>query len=285
MDFVEINMPGISVAAVPFGMSFDLPDTSSMSSDLSELVSAISSLSSGAQQLSGGAAQAASGLDQLSGGSNAFNQGLSELSAGSTALAQGSNDFNTQLQSLTALAEFSQSINLEALGALAQSDPQTYGQLYGELSYLQGAVAALDQIPGGYAQLNSGLQGYTAGVDALASQYPGINSGIGQAAQGAWQLSNGIAQLSSGTSELSGSIQTMPEEMQKRIDEYATTYDFSGFEPHSYLSEKNTDVERVQFVLTTPALELPEVDDVTDDSPQETTILDRLIALFMPKEE
>ncbi len=268
VDFEGINMPGISIAGVPFGMDFAIPDTSGMSSELSSLVSAIDQLTYGAYQLNTGAAQAASGLETLASGSALYNTGLTQLSAGSQGIRDSSYALSGGLAA--ALDGLKMTISNPELGLLPaqQNALNNYIDTY------------LSPISEGYAGLDAGLQQYTGGVDALASQYSGINNGISQSASGVRQLSNGVSQLSSGASQLSSGVQTMPQEMQSRIDEFASEYDYSGFEPHSYLSPKNGNVVLVQFVITTPAIELPEETEEAEDPSTESSIWDKFLNLF-----
>lgn len=267
-DFDAINMPGISVAAVPFGMNFDLPDTSSLSGELAGLVSAINELSLGTNQLSAGADTAASGLEVLASGSTLFNSGLVELNTGSSSLSSNSSTLSTSLaQTVGGLQQLQQS------GALDSLPDPSKEQLYA-------AIGALGEISGGYTQLDGGIQSYTQGLDALTSNYAGLNAGVSESASGARQLGNAAHKLSSGTGQLFNSVQTMPEDMQARIDEFAAQYDFSGFEPHSFVSSKNPKVDLVQFVFATPAIELPEEIEDAEEAQEESSILDKFVSLF-----
>lgn len=264
VDFDDINMPGITVAAVPFGMDFDLPDTSGISDELATLVSAINELSSGVSQIDSGAAQAATGLEALASGSDLYNSGILQLSEGSDEIRAGVEGLNGSLGQTI--------VGLETMASLI-TDPAKQA----EYKYM---LEALKTISDGYHQLGDGLDGYTQGVDALAAQYGDINSGVSQSAFGVRQLSNGTAELSSGAWQLMSGVEGMPEEMQDRIDEFAASYDFSGFEPRSYLSSKNGNVVLVQFVITTPAIELPDESEEVGETPSESTILDKVLDLF-----
>lgn len=268
VDFTDIEMAGISIAAVPYGMEFDFPDTSGISSELTQLVNAIAELRNGTQQISSGANQAAYGLEQLAAGSNLTNNGLYNLGQSSGELSAGSSELSSNLNgTVLGLEQLIQSPDFQNL------DPQIQGQL----AYL---VGALRSISDGYTGLDTGLQQYLGGVSELAANYPQFNNGLSASAYGLRELSNGAAQLGYGTNELYNGVENMPEEMQSQIDEFAATYDYSGFEPTSYLSSKNEKVTLVQFVLTTPAIELPsEVEDEEEIS-SESSILDKLIALF-----
>jgi X-X-X-Leu-X-X-Gly heptad repeat protein len=268
VDFENIHMPGISIAAVPYGMSFELPDTSGISDELSSLVSAINALHVSTAQINAGLGQGVSGLEQLARGSDLYNTGLIQLNAGSATLRESSATLNTNLAATIGGLQ-----DMAGRGAFLSLSPADQQLL---MTYLY-TLAALLQ---GSAQLDGGLQAYTAGVEELAGQYPSINNGIAQSAQGMSQLSSGLSQLNSGVGQLSGGVANMPEEMQTRIDEFAASYDFSGFEPHSFLSPQNSKVALVQFVIATPAIELPKEPEDEGAVQEESSLLDKLMALF-----
>lgn len=272
VDFEEINMPGISIAGAPYGMSFDLPDTSGMASELATLTNAIAQLSSGTQQINSGLAQAASGLATVAGYSSQVNSGLGALAGQGSTLASSSAQLSGNLAGASdVLTQYSGAIGAALAGTTLTVEEQTA---------IMTSLGGLSYISSGYAQLDAGVQAYTSGVSELASQYAGIDAGISASASGLGELSGGMNTLSSSTIQLATGTQNMPEEMQKQIDEFAAAYDFSGFEPASFVSEKNEKVQLVQFVFTTPALEPAEEIEDEEEIEPESSILDKLVALF-----
>jgi hypothetical protein len=268
VDVTDISMPGISVAAVPFGMAFDMPDTSGISSEMQTLVMAVAELSGGTSQAASGASAAALGLAQLKEGSLLFNSGLLELNAGSDTLVSSSRTLSTNLAAASGgLAQMS------ALGLFDYLDEPYKTQLLT-------TIAGLGEITNGYSQLDAGIEAYVNGVAALASEYPRLDDGISQSAAGTRAVSGGLYELDAGVAQLHASIQGLPDEMQRQVDAFAASYDFSGFEPHSFLSKQNRNVQTVQFVLTTPALELPALAKEETVTTGKSSILDKLVALF-----
>ncbi|MDR3136989.1 MAG: hypothetical protein LBU07_06255 [Coriobacteriales bacterium] len=267
-DFLEIAMPGISIAAVPFGMSFETPDTSGIAQDVSQLSSAIADLSKGIQELNTGTAELDKALASIATSSGNIQDGLSALSANSNGLYQGQTQLNTSL------AQTMQGFEaLQAQGAFAGLPPELQTQL-------ATLIGGLSQINNGYAALAPGLKSYLDGVDGLASQYGQFDSGLGQTSDGLHQLSSATTQLTNGVGELYEGTRDMPESMQTQIDEFAQSYDFSGFEPHSFVSEQNQNVSLVQFVFNTPAIELPDAEEDEPTGSNEQTFWQRLLALF-----
>ncbi len=54
----------------------------------------------------------------------------------------------------------------------------------------------------------------------------------------------------------------------------------SDAEIRSFVSEKNTNVESVQFVIKTGAIEKPEVVQTVEDEPQQMSLWEKFLKLF-----
>lgn len=54
----------------------------------------------------------------------------------------------------------------------------------------------------------------------------------------------------------------------------------SDAEIRSFVSEKNTNVESVQFVIKTGAVEKPEVVQTVEDEPQQMSLWEKFLKLF-----
>lgn len=79
--------------------------------------------------------------------------------------------------------------------------------------------------------------------------------------------------------QLNASTITLPETMKEQIAEMTADYDFPTFDPVSFVSSDNANVQAVQFVMTTAAIEQPEAPQ--EEAPEEElTIWDRFVALF-----
>jgi X-X-X-Leu-X-X-Gly heptad repeat protein len=249
-----------------------------------KLAAAANLAAGGAQQFGSGLNATSQGASQLTAGAEAFGNGLNTLDAGSAQISNGSGQLSSGLAGVTAGLK-------AALPNLTPGDQAIVGSL----------IAQLDYISGQYTSLDSGIQNYTGGVNTLAQQYGGISAGLnelsngvnalnqnyGALSNGLNQLSGGVTELNSGsqklaagTQELYGGVRDMPQTMQTKIDEFIAGYDFSGFDPHSFLSADNSKVSLVQFVIKTPDIELPADDDASSEVPAEQSFWDRVLALF-----
>ncbi len=153
---------------------------------------------------------------------------------------------------------------------------------------------------GGAQALASGLALLQPGMETLASGAAGLADGAGQAASGATsfsegtssfasgahdlasgagQLSDGAASLDGGIQTLSTEVQAMPAAVKTQINDMMASYDKSDYVPESFVSDKNTQVKLVQFVITSAAITAPEPAQVEQDQ-DEMGFIDRLLALF-----
>lgn len=166
---------------------------------------------------------------------------------------------------------------VQALRSMASSLDAAVGG--GQLDQLSQLADGIAQLSGQYGQFHEGLTQYASGLSALAGNYSQLSSGTSQLASGTGQLASGAGELSSGMGQLNASTITLPDTMKEQISELMADYDFPEFDPVSFMSSQNADVEAVQFVMTTAAIEQPEAPE-EEEPEQEQTIWDRFIALF-----
>ncbi|MEN1966583.1 YhgE/Pip domain-containing protein [Lentibacillus sp. N15] len=149
------------------------------------------------------------------------------------------------------------------------------------LDELDDLQSGLSEFASQYQSFHQGLVKYTDGVSDLASNYQDIDTGIQGLAEGTDSLNDGTGELQDGTKELEDKTSDMPDEMQSEVDDMLDEYDASDFDPVSFVSDKNKDIDVVQFVLKTDPIEAEEP-DTTDDTDQEEDkgFWDRLLDLF-----
>lgn len=147
----------------------------------------------------------------------------------------------------------------------------------GEMEELQ---SGLSDLASQYQSFHQGLIDYTDGVSALASNYQDINEGIQGLADGTASLADGAGDLKNGTEELEGKTSDLPGEMQSEVDEMIDEYDASDFEPKSFVSDKNKNVELVQFALQTESIEVEEPEDKEEAQDEEKGFWERFMDLF-----
>lgn len=157
----DFEMPGISIAAVPFSLADQLGDVKDLTDGLVQLSNAVGMLSAGAGQLAGG-------INQLKDGSSQFGEGLILLSQNSETLRQGSaqvlaavNNMGSLLSNFSSLVE---NFDISAIAFL----PATLNSI---ADGLEAAAGSLTGIPGNISalieSLKSALEG-VGGVDGAA---------------------------------------------------------------------------------------------------------------------
>jgi len=92
-DARDFEMAGMTIAAVPLSIAFDLPDTGEMEDGLGQLTDAVAQLNDGAARLNEGVGDLHAGVRQLK-------QGAQALEEGTGALADGSEQFTDGLSQL-----------------------------------------------------------------------------------------------------------------------------------------------------------------------------------------
>lgn len=387
----DFTMSGIEITAMPLSMLIKMPDTDSLTKDMTSLPDAVSSLNDGAKKLSEGIAKTYPGAHKLTNGSSDFASGLSELSSNSGNVLSASRQINTALADMArALEEGSRSFDLGDIYALpgglrqlrdgltgitdgiqtlkngyasaysaldsaissipgADIDPsglyvavsgddaltatldqlmgyyaaaktvkgtyaavqEAFVSVEGSLDAMNGSIGTitgmlsemaneieqslsamnfvaqiqqlkdgLSQLSNNYGQFHAGLDEYMSGVERLSEGYGEIDAGIQSLAGGIGKLNTGAEDLYEGTSELNDAVADLPDTIQIEIDEMVKQYDKSNFVPVSFISDKNTSVTVVQFVLKTPSIELPEIMETAVTTPVKLTFWQKLLKLF-----
>ena len=320
----DFEMEGVSIAAIPFSMAIEAPDSSALIAQFDELIDGTGKLDTGAEGLEEGTTALAAGTRKLESGTTQLQGGAQELSAGvaayvagvaqiSDGLAQaaaGSKTFAEQLEGLSQASaaivhsldqtqtQMQQLVNaIQTSPTMSQAEKDAIvaqlSGMSGQFSQLKDYAAGVEGLADGYAPLDSSLTKLSGGLGELAQQGDELTSGSaaldagvselagssGSLAQGADKLSEGASALAEGTSTLHEESATIPDKVQAEIDAMMAEYDKSDFVPKSFADARNTNVNLVQFVMTTEAIALPEPEP---EEVQETdeSLLSRFFALF-----
>ena len=267
-DVSDFEMKGMSISAVPFSMNFDLPDTKEMTKDLVTLSESITQLNAGVVEIKEGSKALSSGMNQLKDGSISYQAGVSALNNQSRVLTEASNNINYNLATINS--------SLNALSnQLSTSMPNT--EISTTLAQLSQALGLLET---NYSSFNQGLTAYTEGLSQLATNYNSINEGISSMANGTNSLYGGIANVAYGTSELNNQTKSLPNQIDTKINEVMSVYDYSDYKQVSFVSGKNQSVSAVQFIISTEKIE-KEKAKTEVETPKKDTFWERLKKLFL----
>ncbi len=260
-----------------------------LKSKVGDLNSGVAALTSGAGELASGLAAVTAKNDTLSAAAYATYTQLCTAAAATVnaqLTAKGMESVTltpeTYTAVLTALGEKLAAAAVYQVGedtALATMAAQltalkaqldSYGAFYAGLSDY---TAAVSSAAAGAKQLKSGLDTVQSGTSALKTAMGELYDGVGD-------LYDGTGELTDGTTEFVDKTSDMDTQVRDELDTMTASITGGDGETTSFVSEKNTNVTAVQFVIKTAAIEKAEV---STDSAVETTsptFWQKLLRLF-----
>ena len=131
-----------------------------------------------------------------------------------------------------------------------------------------------------YKEFDAGLIQFTNGVSELADSYTEFDAGLSDMSDGLSQYKDGVNQLKKGTAELYNGTKDLPEVVENAINAMTSEYDHSDFKPVSYASDKNENVNAVQFVFSTNPVLKQEKSNTEKEEEEKTTFIQRIVNLF-----
>lgn len=212
------------------------------------------------------------GIVQLLTGSCAMIDGTGVYFGG---LYQAASQLQTGADSLsTSYKEFDSAVNV-----LADSLTQTAARI----SALSDGINTLVTE---YEKLDSGIKEYTHGVQTLCEGMEKIGEGADELVEGGKTLADGTAELADGIKELAdgtGELQDKTSSIDSDKTQELTDMLETLTEEHqvtSFVSDKNTDVASVQFVISTKAIEIPQEEAEPEEAEAELNFWQKLLRLF-----
>lgn len=237
----DFEMEGISIAAVPFSMAIEGPDSAALAAQFDALIEGASQLDSGASRLNdgvqsledgtrkldAGVGELQSGASELSTGMSAYLAGVSQVNAGLAQVAAGSATFAQQLSVLQQTSEgIAQSLDkskadMQALAAAIQTSSLSdadkaaiLGQLSGmstDLGKLDAYIEGVGSLASAYDKINDPLQRLSGSLAQIAQQGSALESGSNKLDSGASELANSTGGLTQGTTKLADGAAKLSE--------------------------------------------------------------------------
>lgn len=309
-DVKDFEAEAITINGIRMNLDMVIDD-GEFSAQISRLVNAIKQLDSGAGELLNGVNELSVGMNGYTEGLKAFRDGLSELGSGVEKLNQGANIINMGLSGLSAekdsllggaleiqkstFDEVNNRLFAMNLG-LPPLTPENYENILKDIPELTPVKAQLD----GIVQFTDGLKDYTdsivklsLGASDLAKGTSELNSSVSEIPKLANDLYNGGVELNSGikklkegfvvykqgTNQLRKSTSNIDAEISDTIDEIVGSILGNEDEVVSFVSDKNTNVSSVQFVMKTDEIKLPRVDTVQKEL-QKLSFWEKLLKLL-----
>lgn len=182
-----------------------------------------------------------------------------------------------------------------AIAELAQT-------LTGFMEKLPELTSGINQLIANYENFDLGLGEYTDGVATIVSNYNQILDGVSSLASGSKELLNGTEilssktsqffdgitelcdgakQLNNGTDELNSETEKMDEQLENQINDILSSIQGDETEMQSFVSEKNRNVDNVQFVIKTKTIEQKKTEKVVSEKTEETSLWKKFIQLFV----
>ena len=154
------------------------------------------------------------------------------------------------------------------------------------VSSLNNLMANMTQLKNGinkltdnYATLDSGIKEYTSAVNKITNGYSKVYEGALDLVSGTHSLYKGTTELTDGTGEFKGETSDIDSKVDDEVDSMIDNFAGGDFEVESFVSDKNTDVDSVQFVIKTEAIKKEEV-KVEEEKTEELNFWQKLLNLF-----
>lgn len=310
-DVRDFEMAPISINGIKLALGITV-DSNEFTGQISELSDAIKGLDDGASELLDGLSKLSAGMQKYTDGMKAFKDGLGQLSegtdklnSGASALQKGLSELVKQNASITNGALAIQQATFDSVnGQLGQMGlglpvltPENYSAVLSPIPDLAAVKKQLD----GVVQFTQGLKGYMNGVSQISTGAADLAKGTAElkasssviaasanelykaAAElnmGIKKLRNGLATYKNGSKQLRNGTSDMSSEIDNKVNEMLGTISGKGDKVVSFVSDKNTKVSAVQFVLKTASINLPEAPKAAPKETKKLTFWQKLLNLF-----
>ncbi len=141
-------------------------------------------------------------------------------------------------------------------------------------------VSGINEIEGGASSLKSGSSALVSGINEIEGGASSLKNGSSTLVSGIDSIGEGVSALSKGTNELNSKTSNLPDEIDDKIDEMVSKYSNSDFNPVSFASEENTNVESVQFAIRTDAIKVKDEEKVEEEKVEEKNMWQLFTDLF-----
>lgn len=216
-----------------------------------------------------GAASAVSGAYALLGGADDLYDGADELYDGVNGLLGGGNELLDGIKQLMDGAAELKDGTLELHdGALTLRD--------GVITLRDGTQDLLD----GVAELKDGTLTLCDGTILLQDGIVELLDGAIELHDGTVKLHDGTIELTDGTFELRDKTAHIDTELKDKIKDAIHEALGVDFDPVSFVSGKNTNIDFVQFVIQTPAISAEEAENVEEAPAATLNFWQKLLSLF-----
>ncbi len=167
--------------------------------------------------------------------------------------------------------------NYEAFDSSIQGLVSSLQTLASNMNTLKSGI---DTLVTNYDALDGGIGEYTNAVNSITMGYAKICEGAVSMVTGTSDLYDGTKTLVDGTGEFVNETSGLDGEVDNKIDSMLNEFTGSDFEAESFVSDKNTNVNSVQFVIKVAAIEKPEVEENIEVEQEQLNFWRKFIKLF-----
>lgn len=231
-------------------------------------------------------------------------QQIVNLLYGSSAAIGGMESYLTEVNTQMATLEKGLKTLKTSYGSFDTAISQLVTTLNGMLGKMTQLKTAINTLTESYTSLDTGIGEYTDGVAKIVAGYSQITDGVTALAKGSRDLADGSSDLYDGTAELfdgafvlcegtqemadgTGELRRetsgMDTEVDEEIDKVLDSITGEGKKIISFVSEKNTNVESVQFAIQTEPIEKEEIEATAaqaESDEEQLTFWQKLAQLF-----
>lgn len=272
VDTIEQSVYGIHDGAhsVLVGMKQTHEGLQGLSASVGRLVGPTATLTNQSIPIIEGAKGLQQGLTALQDNQSLMLEGVVEL-------AQGLQSVGSQRESLQAVAE-------QLLNSSDSNTVQAGKILLGQIQWIEQSSMALTQLQQGHMQLQEGLGRMQGAGQQLAEGIQSYTDGVKQLSYGIGAMNNKLQALPSSFGELVQGQEQVVDGISQAKEQLNVALDLlkdSANRPiTSFVSEKNTSVSSVQFVMRTPEIRKPKIIRPEVEPVKRAGFWQRLINLF-----
>ena len=185
---------------------------------------------------------------------------------------------NTYIEQMMASEEVTQKIAdaVRKVNEAAAKVTELKGQLDNYDLFYQGLLAYTS----GVSEAVNGANSLADGLGILHTNTNTLETSVGELHIAMGELSEGSKELNDGTNKFVEETSGMDKEVSDEIDSLIESISGGDEAVVSFVSEKNTDVKSVQFVIKTDAIQIEEVEAVVVEKEVELSFWQKLLRLF-----
>lgn len=256
-----------TIQAAVNSISVTNEDLTMLSEASSQIRQAISDLYDGASTL-----QTNLGYEQYKSAMAQNGVDIDQLLAGNAGAIETIQSYESLLEQLSSVPGMEDLVN-QYKSQLLETSEQVKILLNANSAAIAGTEAYLNEI-------SSRLPALTQGLSELDTQYETFDTSISQLVNTLGNMTGNLSALADGTGEFRTETAGMNDQIDEEIDSLLESIGGSMDDPVSFVSEKNTNVESVQFVIQSEAIEVEEADNAEDTAEEELSIWQRFLNLF-----